>query len=85
MCLSLSIQLRLHHLMLQFLLFKHEHPGNNPKEVKNDSLYQKNSAHTDHDTKVYWERLHNNFDLEKEGLKAPWPWDWEKKPNYKSA
>ncbi len=73
-----------HHYFDQ-VLFKHEHPGNNPKEVKNDSLYQKNSAHTDHDTKVYWERLHNNFDLEKEGLSGPWPWDWEKKSNHKSA
>jgi len=59
------------------VLFHHEHPAN--MRVPNDDLYRKNSLATAHDEKLYWERLHNNFDLEKEGLTGPWPWDWEKK------
>lgn len=57
-------------------LFRHDgHPANNRK-IKNDSLYKINSHHSDHDTKIYFERLNNDFDLVTTG---PNPWDQYKR------
>jgi hypothetical protein len=54
------------------ILARHQHPANMPQP--NDELYSANSLHTPHDTKVYWDRLHNNFDLGP----GSWPWDKHK-------
>ena len=42
------------------VLAKHQHPANSP--APNDETYRKNSLHTDHDVKVYVERLKRYFD-----------------------
>lgn len=42
------------------VLAKHQHPANSP--AANDETYRMNSLHTDHDVKVYFERLKNYFD-----------------------
>lgn len=42
------------------VLAKHQHPANSP--APNDETYRKNSLHTDHDVKVYFERLKRYFD-----------------------
>lgn len=55
------------------IIARHQHPANTP--MTNDALYSANSLHTPHDTKTYWDRLHNNFDLTGPG---PWPWDKHK-------
>lgn len=57
------------------VLFKHNHPANN-KEVLNDELYKLNSLHTPHDVKIYFNRLHRDFDL---NIPGPHEWDWAKK------
>lgn len=45
------------------VLFKHcFHPANE-SEFKNDETYEVNSLATDHDTKTYWRRLNNYFDV----------------------
>jgi len=58
------------------ILFEHKHPANNPAVVKNDELYRQNSLHTDHDVKLYFSRLHRDFDLPSPEYR---PWDWAKK------
>ena len=42
------------------VLAKHQHPANSP--APNDETYRVNSLHTDHDVKVYFERLKRYFD-----------------------
>lgn len=42
------------------VLAKHQHPANSP--APNDETYRMNSLHTDHDVKVYFERLKRYFD-----------------------
>jgi hypothetical protein len=42
------------------VLAKHQHPANSP--APNDELYRANSLHTDHDVKLYFERLRRFFD-----------------------
>lgn len=56
------------------IIARHQHPANTP--VTNDALYSANSLHTPHDTAVYWDRLHKNFDIAGPG---PFPWDKYKK------
>jgi hypothetical protein len=59
------------------VLFHHEHPANNTK-ILNDDLYRVNSLHTPHDVKLYFNRLHRDFDLKlPEGTYKAW--DWAKK------
>lgn len=54
-------------------LFTHQHPANTP--VKNDQTYSVNSLATPHDTALYWDRLHADFEMNKEGIHGPFPWD----------
>lgn len=42
------------------ILARHQHPTNKP--IPNDETYRRNSLHTDHDTKNYFERLRRHFD-----------------------
>lgn len=42
------------------VLAKHQHPANSP--APNDETYRMNSLHTDHDVRVYFERLKRYFD-----------------------
>jgi|SRR6478609_5141452 len=42
------------------VLAKHQHPANSP--APNDETYRANSLHTDHDVRVYFERLKRYFD-----------------------
>lgn len=64
---------RKRHKYFPMILARHQHPANAP--VKNDKTYQVNSLHTPHDTHNYWARLHRDFDLSREGLVGPYPWD----------
>lgn len=58
------------------MLFKHDgHPANN-RRLRPDALYLQNSFHTEHDTKTYFERLNNDFDLVTTG---PNVWDEHKR------
>lgn len=41
------------------VLAKHQHPANSP--APNDETYRQNSLHTDHDVKLYFERLKRYF------------------------
>lgn len=50
------------HRYFRDVYFKHEHPANNSRITKNDSLYKTNSGYSDHDTKHYFARLKNYFD-----------------------
>lgn len=43
------------------VLFLHQHPTNRPSPA--DATYKRNSLHTDHDTKNYFERLNRYFDI----------------------
>lgn len=67
------------HYYFDRVICEHQHPANAPRKIANDALYARNSQFTDHDTSVYWRRLHNDFDMAKEGIPGPYPWDWEKK------
>lgn len=41
--------------------FMHQHPAN-VSTIKNDEVYRINSLATDHDVKLYWQRLNRYFD-----------------------
>lgn len=53
-------QMRGKHQYFPEIIFLHQHPANMP--ISNDSTYIRNSLHTDHDTKNYFERLARYFD-----------------------
>lgn len=61
------------HKYFNEIIALHQHPANKP--MANDALYSTNSLHTPHDTNLYWDRLHKNFDIAGPG---PFPWDKHK-------
>lgn len=50
-----------YHYFPNDFLFKHLHASH--LEIPNDKTYDVNSKATDHDTKLYWRRLNNYFDV----------------------
>jgi len=59
-----------HHYFAGVKMFTHQHPSSSPRP--NDETYQHNSLATDHDTKLYFHRLNNNFFT---GWEGPTPFD----------
>lgn len=53
-------------------LFLHQHPANRP--LPSDETYRRNALATEHDTKLYWERLNRFFD-EPHGPGVPIPFE----------
>lgn len=64
-------QARGRHHYFRDVLFKHNHPANN-RSLPTDSLYKANGKLGGDDTRNYFKRLDNDFDL---NLPGPHPWD----------
>jgi len=60
------------HHYFRDILFKHQHPANDPRKIKSDTLYRANAQLGRPDAANYFERLNNNFYLD---IPGPHVWD----------
>lgn len=69
---------RKRHVYFNEIIFLHNHPANHPghSDIKIDHIYRHNERFADEDTKNYFERLNNDFDLD---IPGPHPWDQYKR------